>query len=376
MGEIDNATGLVEPGDAIIVDGSTGDVHMRPPPDIEAAYGERVKLRARRQAQYRALRDRPCVTKDGRKISLMINAGLAIDLPHIEETGAAGIGLFRTELQFMVADTLPRTGEQLSLYRAVLDAADKRPVTFRTLDIGGDKVLPYMRNVEEENPALGWRAIRLGLDRPGLLRSQVRALLRAAGGRELRLMFPMIAMVEEFDQAKSLVELELTHLRRHGHKLPERVEIGTMLEVPSLLFQLDELLERVDFLSVGSNDLMQFLYAADRGNTRVSERFDPLSAPVLRALKDIADKAQAARQAGGAVRGARLAADRRAGARHSRLPHAVAVALGGRPGQGAAARARLQEGREAILPLLEQPVGSVSIRHKLESFAAAEGLQL
>ncbi len=285
VGEIANATGLVEPGDAIIVDGSTGDVHMRPPPDIEAAYVERVRLRARRQAQYHALRDKPCVTKDGRKITLMINAGLAVDLPHIEETGAAGIGLFRTELQFMVADTFPRTDEQLALYRAVLDAAGKKPVTFRTLDIGGDKVLPYMRNVEEENPALGWRAIRLGLDRPGLLRSQIRALLRAAGGRELRLMFPMIATVEEFDEAKALVELELTHLRRHGHKLPERVEIGTMVEVPSLLFQLDELLERVDFLSVGSNDLMQFLYAADRGNVRVSERFDPLSAPVLRALK-------------------------------------------------------------------------------------------
>ncbi len=259
---------------------------------MESAYAERVKLRARRQAQYRALRDRPCVSKDGQKFSLMINAGLPVDLPHLEETGAAGIGLFRTELQFMVADTLPRTGEQLTLYRAVLDAADKRPVTFRTLDIGGDKVLPYMRNVEEENPALGWRAIRLGLDRPGLLRSQVRALLRAGGGRELKLMFPMIAMVEEFDEAKALVERELTHLRRHGHALPERVEIGTMVEVPSLLFQLDELLSRVDFLSVGSNDLMQFLYAADRGNARVATRFDPLSAPVLRALKDIADKAK------------------------------------------------------------------------------------
>src|SRR6478752_3899283 len=276
VGEIENATGLVEPGDAIIVDGSTGHVHMRPPQDIQASYGERVKLRARRQAQYRALRDRPCVTKDGQKVSLMINAGLTIDLPHIEDTGAAGIGLFRTELQFMVATTLPRTGEQLALYRAVLDAAGKKPVTFRTLDIGGDKVLPYMRNIDEENPALGWRAIRLGLDRPGLLRSQVRALLRAASGRSLKLMFPMIAVVEEFDKAKSLVEVELTHLRRHGHELPERVEIGTMVEVPSLLFQLNELLERVDFLSVGSNDLMQFLYAADRairGYRKDSTRF-------------------------------------------------------------------------------------------------------
>jgi phosphotransferase system enzyme I (PtsP) len=376
VGEISNATGLVEPGDAVIVDGSTGHVHMRPPSDIEAAYAERVRLRARRQAQYHALRDKPCVTKDGCRITLMINAGLAIDLPHIEETGAAGIGLFRTELQFMVANSFPRTQEQLALYRSVLDAAGKKPVTFRTLDIGGDKVLPYMRNVEEENPALGWRAIRLGLDRPGLLRSQLRALLRASGGRELRLMFPMIAMVDEFDKAKALVELELTHLRRHGHPLPERVEIGTMLEVPSLLFQLDELLERVDFLSVGSNDLMQFLYAADRGNVRVSERFDPLSTPVLRALKDIADRAkkhakpvalcgELASQPIGALALAIL------GYRSLSLsPSAVG------PVKALLLDLNCRKGEEAILPLLARPAGSVSIRNELERFAAAEGLQL
>jgi phosphotransferase system enzyme I (PtsP) len=376
VGEIDNATGLAEPGDAIIVDGTSGTVHLRPPPDIETSYGERVKLRARRQAQYRALRDRPCITKDGHKFSLMINAGLTIDLPHLDDTGAAGIGLFRTELQFMVADTLPRTNEQLGLYRTVLDIADKRPVIFRTLDIGGDKVLPYMRNIEEENPALGWRAIRLGLDRPGLLRSQVRALLRASGGRELRLMFPMIAMVEEFDRAKALVEVELTHLRRHGHGLPERVHVGTMLEVPSLLFQLDELLARVDFLSVGSNDLMQFLYAADRGNKRVSDRFDTLSAPVLRALKDIADKARAhgkpvslcgelASQPIGALALAIL------GYRSMSLtPSAVG------PVKALLLDLDVRKGEAAILPFIDQPVGSVSIRHKLESFAASEGLQL
>jgi phosphotransferase system enzyme I (PtsP) len=376
VGEIANATGLVESGDAIIVDGSTGDVHMRPPQDIEAAYGERVKLRARRQAQYRALRDKPCVTKDGQKVALMINAGLTIDLPHLDETGAAGIGLFRTELQFMVADTLPRVGEQLALYRTVLDAAGKRPVTFRTLDIGGDKVLPYMRNVEEENPALGWRAIRLGLDRPGLLRSQVRALLRAAGGRELKLMFPMIATVEEFDKAKTLVEAELTHLRRHGHALPERADIGTMLEVPSLLFQLDELLERVDFLSVGSNDLMQFLYAADRGNMRVSERFDPLSAPVLRALKDIADKA---RKHGKPVALCGELASQPIGALALAIVGYRALSLS--PSAVGPIKALLldldcKKGEAAILPALAQPVGSVSIRHTLEGFAAAEGLQL
>ncbi|MEX0752798.1 MAG: putative PEP-binding protein, partial [Xanthobacteraceae bacterium] len=212
VGEIANAAGLVDAGDAIIVDGVSGEVHVRPSAELENAYAERVRLRARKQAQYHALRDKPCVTKDGQPVTLMLNAGLMLDLPHIEETGAAGIGLFRTELQFMVSPAFPRTSEQLSLYRAVLDAAGKRPVTFRTLDIGGDKVLPYMRSFEEENPALGWRAIRLGLDRPGLLRIQIRALLKAAGGRELRIMFPMIATVEEFDQAKSLVERELTHL--------------------------------------------------------------------------------------------------------------------------------------------------------------------
>ena len=376
VGEIDNATGLVEPGDAVIVDGSTGNVHMRPPADIEVAYAERVKLRARRQAQYRALRERPCVTKDGAAIALMINAGLTIDLPHIEETGAAGVGLFRTELQFMVADTLPRTNEQYALYRAVLDAAGKKPVTFRTLDIGGDKVLPYMRNVEEENPALGWRAIRLGLDRPGLLRSQVRALLRAAGGRELRLMFPMIAVVEEFDKAKALVEIELTHLRRHGHLLPERVQVGTMLEVPSLLFQLDELLERVDFLSVGSNDLMQFLYAADRGNTRVSERFDPLSKPVLRALKDVVDMAKKHNKP---VALCGELASQPIGAMALAIIGFRALSLS--PSAVGPVKAMLldldcKKGEQVLLPLLEQPAGSVSIRAKLESFAAAEGLQL
>jgi len=376
VGEIANAPGLVEPGDAIIVDGTTGDVHMRPPADIESAYAERVKLRARRQAQYHALRDKPCVTKDGHKFALMINAGLTIDLPHLDETGAAGIGLFRTEMQFMVADTLPRTNEQLGLYRTVLDAAGKRPVTFRTLDIGGDKVLPYMRNIEEENPALGWRAIRLGLDRPGLLRSQVRALLRAAGGRELRIMFPMIAMVEEFDKAKLLVEMELTHLRRHGHALPERVHIGTMLEVPALLFQLDELLARVDFLSVGTNDLMQFLYAADRGNARVSKRFDPLSAPVLRALKDIADKG---RQHGKPVALCGELASQPIGALALAILGFRSMSLS--PSAVGPIKALLldldcRKGESAILPFLDQPVGSVSIRDKLEGFAAAEGLQL
>ena len=376
VGDVDNATGVVDPGDAIIVDGSAGDLHVRPLPDMEAAYAERVQLGARRQQQYLALRDKPCVTKDGQAFTLLLNAGLSVDLPHIADTGAAGIGLFRTELQFMVAPNFPRTSEQYTLYRAVLDAAGDKPVTFRTLDIGGDKVLPYMRSVEEENPALGWRAIRLGLDRPGLLRTQLRALLRAAGSRALKIMFPMIATVDEFDQAKELVEKELTHLRRHGHKLPDEVEVGSMVEVPSLLYQLDELLERVDFLSVGSNDLVQFLYAVDRGNPRVSSRFDPLSAPVLRALKDIADKChehkkpvtlcgELASQPIGALALAAI------GYRSFSLtPSAVG------PVKAMLLDLDCRKAAAFLRPLIDKRNGGVPIREQLKAFAAREALQI
>jgi phosphotransferase system, enzyme I, PtsP len=376
IGQIENATGLVDPGDAIIVDGSSGDVHIRPPVDIEGAYAEKVRFRARRQAQYQALRTRPSTTRDGSPVSLLLNAGLLVDLPHLSESGAAGIGLFRTELQFMVAASFPRTSEQLSLYRSVLDIAGTRPVTFRTLDIGGDKMLPYMRAVDEENPALGWRAIRLGLDRPGLLRSQVRALLKAAAGRELRVMFPMIAAVEEFDQAKAMVEVELTHLRRHRHPLPEYVHIGAMVEVPSLLYQLDELLARVDFLSVGSNDLFQFLYAVDRSNNRVADRFDQISAPALRVLRDIADRGRAF---GKPVTLCGELASRPIGA-------LALVALGYRslsltPSAIGPVKSMLLEldaaKVEALLrPLIDSPAGSVLVRDRLEAFAAAEGLPL
>ncbi|MFL6971408.1 MAG: phosphoenolpyruvate--protein phosphotransferase, partial [Xanthobacteraceae bacterium] len=376
VGQIENATGAADPGDAIIVDGTTGDLHVRPPPDVETAYIERVRLRARRQAQYLALRDKPCVTRDGEPVSLMLNAGLMVDLPHIAETGAAGIGLFRTELQFMISPAFPRATEQFALYQAVLNAADGRPVTFRTLDIGGDKVLPYMRSVEEENPALGWRAIRLGLDRPGLLRSQVRALLKAGSDRELKVMFPMIATVDEFDRAKAMVERELTHLRRHQYVLPERVEVGAMVEVPSLLFQLDELLERADFLSVGSNDLVQFLYAADRGNSLVASRFDPISAPVLRALKDIADKAQAH---GKPVTLCGEMASKPLGALALialgyRSLSVTASAVG--PVKAMLIELDARKARSALLPLIDAPSKGASLRAKLEAFAAAEGLQV
>lgn len=376
VGEIDNAAGIADPGDAIIVDGTSGAVYIRPSNEVEASYAERVRLRARRQAQYRALRDLPCVTRDGHAVELHLNAGLIIDLPHIEETGAAGIGLFRTELQFMVGHSMPRTAEQLQLYRAVMDAAGGKPVTFRTLDIGGDKALPYMDLVHEENPALGWRAIRLGLDRPGLLRSQVRALLRAGGGRSLRIMFPMISTVEEFDQGKAIIERELTHLRQHGHTLPERVDIGTMVEVPALLYQLDELLERVDFLSVGSNDLAQFLFAADRGNARVAGRFDPLSAPILRALRKIVRTAHAH---GRPVSLCGEMASQPIGA-------LVLTAIGYRSmsltatGHGPVKAMLLDldvgKAEKLVNDLIDRPCASVSIRDEVKAFAEAEGLSL
>ena len=200
VGQATNVVSLVENGDAIIVDGIAGEVHLRPPADVEAAYAEKVRFRARRQEQYRLLRDKPAVTRDGQRVRLMMNAGLLVDLPHLAEAGAEGIGLFRTELQFMIAATMPKLSEQKALYGAVLDAAGDRPVTFRTLDIGGDKVLPYLRTAQEENPAMGWRAIRLGLDRPGLLRMQLRALLQAAAGRELRIMLPMVTELDEVRQ--------------------------------------------------------------------------------------------------------------------------------------------------------------------------------
>jgi phosphotransferase system, enzyme I, PtsP len=376
VGEVPNAPGIADPGDAIIVDGTSGSIYVRPSAEIEQAYAERVRFRARRQAQYLALRDKPCVTKDGQAVELMINAGLAIDLPHIDDTGSAGIGLFRTELQFMVGQSLPRTSDQLALYRTVLDAAGSKPVTFRTLDIGGDKALPYMETVIEENPALGWRAIRLGLDRPGLLRGQIRALLRAGGGRALRIMFPMISEVAEFDLAKAIVERELTYLRQHGHSLPERIDVGTMVEVPALLYQLDELLAKVDFVSVGSNDLFQFLFAVDRGNAKVSERFDTLSAPILRALREIVRKANAARKSASLC-----------GEMASKPIGALAlVALGYRslslsatahgPVKALILDLDARKAEAMITPLLDAPSGKVSIRQRLTEFAEAEGLSL
>ncbi|WP_036291379.1 phosphoenolpyruvate--protein phosphotransferase [Methylosinus sp. PW1] len=369
-----NVTDLVEAGDAVIVDGVTGDVHIRPPPDVQTAYGEKARLRARRMEQYAKLRDVPAVTKDGVEIALHMNAGLIVDVPHLHETGARSIGLFRTELQFMLAPRFPRMNEQFLLYKAVFDAVQDRPVTFRTLDIGSDKILPYMATIDEENPALGWRAIRIGLDRPGLLRMQIRAMLKAAGGRDVRIMFPMIANVAEFEAAKAIAHRELAHLERHGHTPPTNVQLGAMVEVPSLLWELDTIAARADFLSVGSNDLVQYMYAADRDNTRVSKRYDTLSTPVLRALERIA---AAGKRAGKTVT--------LCGEMGGRPLEALALlALGYRslsmspssigPVKAMILAVNLDEAEVFLASLLAREDGAPSLRETLREFAAARDI--
>jgi phosphotransferase system enzyme I (PtsP) len=373
VGRAENVVSLVENGDAIIVDGVAGEVHLRPSSEVESAYAEKVRFQARRQEQYRLLRDKPAVTRDGVRVTLQMNAGLVVDLPHLLESGAEGIGLFRTELQFMIAAAMPKVAEQKAFYSAVLDAAGDRPVTFRTLDIGGDKVLPYLRAVEEENPAMGWRAIRLGLDRPGLLRMQLRALIQAAAGRDLRIMLPMVTDIDEVRRTRAIIDRELTHTRRHGYDEPTKLMLGAMVEVPALLWQLDGLKRAADFISVGSNDLMQFLTATDRGNTLVADRFDPLSRPFLRVLRQIV---RAMGQAipvtlCGELAGNPLAAITLIGLGYRSLSMSPAAI-----GPVKAAALALDAGKFAgeLDRLLDTDDGASSVRPALAAFADAEGI--
>ncbi|NGP16300.1 MULTISPECIES: phosphoenolpyruvate--protein phosphotransferase [Devosia] len=292
VGQADSIVSVCETGDDIIIDGPAGQVHVRPTPEVEQTYIDKVRVSARRRAHYAALKSKPAVTRDGIEITLLHNSGLVADLPMLDDTGAAGVGLFRTELQFMIASRLPRLQEQAELYAEAMALAGDRPVVFRLLDIGGDKVLPYLRATSEENPAMGYRSIRLGLDRPGLLRTQVRALLMAAKGRALKILVPMVTETFEFLQTKRVIAKEVERLRRSGQPVPSRLEIGAMVEVPSLLFELDQILPEADFVSIGSNDLVQFLTAADRANPRVSKAYDPIALPRLRAIRMVVDAAE------------------------------------------------------------------------------------
>ncbi|WBQ12298.1 phosphoenolpyruvate--protein phosphotransferase [Hyphomonadaceae bacterium BL14] len=294
VGQIEGALDRVEDGDAVIVDGEFGLLHARPSDEVRDAYDERIAGLAERRRVYAGLRGAPAMTKDGTRIVLSANAGLLVELMRLEESGAEGIGLFRTEFQFMVSDTLPRLQAQIDLYAAALDAAGDRPVVFRTLDLGGDKVAPYTRATREANPALGWRGLRMGLDRPGLTRYQLRALVHAASGRALNVLFPLITDPREFTEASDMLQQELRHAERHGHVPPSSVRIGFMLETPAIAFAPQACLAMADFVSVGANDLMQYFFAADRQNPRVAGRYDPISTPALALFKSVREACDAA----------------------------------------------------------------------------------
>jgi phosphotransferase system, enzyme I, PtsP len=295
VARVENAASRIEAGDIVIVDGDHAQVMVRPSEDIHQSVAATVKAQAKRRAIYDSLRSAASVTRDGIQIKLLLNAGLLIDLPQLRATGAEGIGLFRTEIPFMVRDSFPGVEDQTEFYRSVFDQAEGSPVVFRTLDIGGDKVLPYLAHAVEDNPAMGWRAIRIGLDRPAMLRQQLRALIRAAEARPLFVKFPMIAEIAELDRARAILEMELARAADEGRVLPAAIKTGVMLEVPALLWQLPALCARIDFLSIGTNDLVQFLFACDRGNPRLADRYDPLSMPMLALFREVIAKARDAR---------------------------------------------------------------------------------
>jgi len=294
IGQCSGALSRIESLDPIIVDGELGQVFVRPNDHIRTMVIESVSLAKQRERLHAELAGLPAVSRDGMGVALQVNCGLLIDLPHLDESGASGIGLYRTEIPFMVQSTYPDVDSQTRLYAKIIDHCGNRPVTFRTLDVGGDKRLHYFFTEEEENPALGWRAIRIGLDRPLMLRHQLRAMLRAANGRPLRVMFPMIAEVTEFERARAILELECSRLPKSGWKVPSELKVGAMVEVPALLWQLPALLQRVDFVSVGSNDLAQFMFACDRGHPRIGNRYDTLSPALLRALATLVEHCDAA----------------------------------------------------------------------------------
>jgi len=287
MGRVSDVRASIREGDLLLLDAAAGSVHVRPTQAVQDAFDAKLEISQKRRANLASLRDLPAVTKDGVPIELMINAGLREDIAALDLTGARGIGLFRTEFQFLVSATLPSRDRQQRLYRDVLDAAGDRPVIFRTVDIGGDKALPYMNvgdNAQEENPAMGWRALRLALEREGLLKVQARALMEAAAGRTLNVMFPMVSEPWEYEAARNLFVGQRAWLASHNKKLPAAIRYGAMLEVPGLLETLDLMLPHLDFLSVGTNDLTQFLFAADRAHPRLAERYDWLSPIVMRYL--------------------------------------------------------------------------------------------
>ena len=293
LGQVKNIRQVVREDDHLLLNVDENVVFVRPGPSVVEAFEAQLELSQKKRAAYSELRDKEAITKDGVRITVNINAGLRDDLALISLTGADGIGLFRTELQFLVAATMPGRAGQTRFYRDVLDAAGDKPVIFRTIDIGGDKPLPYFQTGDprEDNPAMGWRAIRIGLERDALMKVQARALIEAAAGRKLNVMFPMIAEPWEFDQAKAVFEHQRAYLHGQKKRLPSQIRYGAMLEVPALAECLDLMADRLDFLSIGTNDLTQFLFAADRSNPKLAERFDWMSPAILRFLNRASENA-------------------------------------------------------------------------------------
>lgn len=277
-------------GDQILVDGDQGIVHLRPEDSVANAFRDKMAMQTQALERYASIRDKQAITTDGIVIGLNMNAGLMADLPSLDSSGAEGVGLFRTELQFLTRNQVPRRSELSGIYKRVIDAAHGKRVVFRTLDIGSDKVLPYMKPQDEPNPALGWRAIRVGLDKKGVMRMQLQALIRAANGRPLTVMFPFVAQFDEFREARQHLLDELKREEKLGHVLPETVEIGAMLETPSLAFAPRQFFEMADFISIGGNDLKQFFFAADRENERVRRRYDTLNVSFLTFIEQIVNR--------------------------------------------------------------------------------------
>ncbi|MXP24561.1 phosphoenolpyruvate--protein phosphotransferase [Altererythrobacter indicus] len=295
LGRVRNVRALVREGDELLLDVTVSSMVIRPSADALESFSMRLARSQERQAEYAKLRDVKPVTLDGERIQVMMNAGLRDDIPMLGLIGADGVGLFRTEFQFLVSAALPARERQARLYRDVLDGADGKPIIFRTLDIGGDKSLPYLRNEtsrEDENPAMGWRALRLALEREALLKVQARALIEAAAGRTLNVMFPMVSEPWEFEAARTIFEKQVAFLKGQKRILPEAIRYGVMLEVPSLAEMLDQLLPKLSFMSIGTNDLTQFLLAADRSNPKLAERYDWLSPAILRFLQRVVNIAK------------------------------------------------------------------------------------
>lgn len=294
VGQCGDIHNFIMNGDRVIADGDHGMVYINPAEHVVDLYTRSLAARAERSSLYRHRAQQQSVTLDGIKVSVMMNAGLMTEVDSVAALGADGIGLYRTELSFMGWQKYPLVVTQAEFYGQILDKMGDKPVVFRTLDIGGDKPLPYFKAPEEDNPALGWRAVRIGMDRPAVLRTQFRAFIRGARDRNIKIMLPFVTEVAEFDRARQFLQMEIFRAQQNGIQVPEKIELGLMLEVPALLWQLDTILPSVDFISVGTNDLMQYLYAADRNNFAIKNRYDALSPAMLRVLKDIAEKCNAA----------------------------------------------------------------------------------